>query len=91
MRVEPPPDVERDAVRRALLEVADDLWISPDRPLAWALFVTRAGLVARELVDELVRTDRFRHDLTYGDIGTAFGITAQSAHHRFARHVSPRT
>src|SRR5581483_7333193 len=68
MRIELPTETERDAVRSALLRVADDLWIT-DRPLARALFVTRAGLVARELVDELVRSDRLRHDLTYADIG----------------------
>jgi len=91
MRIEPPTEAERDAVGSALLRAADDLWISPDRPLARALFVMRAGLVARELVDELVRADRSRHDLTYTDIGAAFGITAQSAHHRFARHGFLRT
>jgi len=90
MRIEPPTDAERGAVRSAVVGVADDVWISHDRPLARALFVTRASLVARELVDELVRADRLRHGLTYADIGTAFGITAQSAHHRFARHAFVR-
>lgn len=91
MRIEPPTEAERDAVRRALLRAAEECWINPDQPLARALFITRAGLVARELVDELVRADRLRHGLTYADIGTAFGFTAQSAHHRFARHGFVRT
>lgn len=46
MRLEPPSEAERDAVRSAPLGVADDLWISPAPPLARALFVTRAGFVA---------------------------------------------
>jgi hypothetical protein len=87
MRTERPTEAERDAVRSALLGVANDLWVGADHPLARALFVTRAGLVARALV----RADRHRHGLTYADIGTAFGITAQSAYHRFALHASPCT
>jgi hypothetical protein len=47
------------------------------------LFVTRAGIVAHEFVNDLVRSDRHRHRLTYQEIGTAFGITMQTAHHRF--------
>ncbi len=83
MRIDPPTNDEKTALRRALLAAARECGVDPDRPLAVALFVTRAGIVARELVNDLVRSDRHRHRLTYEEIGTAFGITMQSAHHRF--------
>jgi hypothetical protein len=83
MRIDPPSSAEREAVRAALLSAADELGLSPDRPLARALFVARAGTTLRELVDELIRSDRDRHGLTYAEIGAAFGISMQSAHERF--------
>ena len=83
MRIQSPTEREREAVRRALLAVADDLRIDRAAPLALPLFLARVGLVTRELLDERVRVDRHRHDLTYRDIGTSFGISMQSAHSRF--------
>jgi hypothetical protein len=83
MRIDPPSDDEKTALRRALLAAARECGIDPNKPLALALFVTRAGIVAHEFVNDLVRSDRHRHRLTYQEIGTAFGITMQSAHHRF--------
>lgn len=83
MRLDPPTNAERGVVRRALLHVADELGSDPHEPLATALFIARAGLVARELVDDLVRADRQHHGLRYRETGTAFGITMQSAHLRF--------
>ncbi len=80
-------ELPADAVQSALLGGADALWISASRALARALFGTRGHFVARELV----ATDRLRRFLTHANIGIAFGITAKPAHHRFARHVSPRT
>ena len=71
------------ALRRALLVAARECGIDPTKPLAVALFVSRAGIVAHEFVNDLVRSDRHRHRLTYQEIGTAFGITMQSAPHRF--------
>ncbi len=88
MRLDPPTNAERCAVRRALLHVADELGIDAHEPLARALFIARAGLVARELVDDLVRADRQHHGLRYREIGIAFGITMQSAHLRFRDHRS---
>ncbi len=83
MRIDPLTKAERAAIRRALLAAADELVVDPDEPLARALFLARVGLVVRELTDELVSRDRVRHGLSYRDIGSAFGITMQSAHHRF--------
>ena len=83
MRIQPLTDRERTAVRRALLAVADELRVDRTKPLGLALFLARAGLVVRELFDEHVRIDRHRHDLTYREIRTAFGISMQSAHSRF--------
>ena len=83
MRIDPPTDAENRALRRALLAAARECGVDSDRPLALALFVTRAEHVAHNFVDDLVRSDRHRHRLTYEDIGTAFGITMQSAHYRF--------
>jgi hypothetical protein len=83
MRIDPPTDAENTALRQALLAAAHELGIDPDRPLSLALFVTRSELVAHALVNDLVRSDRHRHRLTYQEIGTAFGITMQSAHYRF--------
>jgi hypothetical protein len=83
MRIQPPTERERETVRRALLAAADELRIDRTAPLALPLFLARAGLVTRELLDERVRVDRRRHDLTYREIGIAFGISMQSAHSRF--------
>jgi hypothetical protein len=83
MRIDPPTDAENTALRRALLVAARECFIDPDKPLSLALFVTRAELVAHKLVNDLVRSDRHRHRLTYQEIGIAFGITMQSAHYRF--------
>jgi hypothetical protein len=83
VRIDPPTDAENTAVRRALFVAARECGVDPDRPLALALFITRAGIVAHEFVNDLVRSDRHRHSLTYEQIGATFGITMQSAHHRF--------
>ncbi len=42
MRIDPPTDAEKTALRRALLAAARECGIDPDRPLAVALFDTRA-------------------------------------------------
>ncbi len=83
MRIDSPTETERAAVRRALLVAADELGVDLDEPLAGALFVARAIIVVHDLIDELVRADRKRHRLTYREIGSAFGMTMQSAHVRF--------
>jgi hypothetical protein len=83
MRIDPPSDDEKTAVRRALLAAARECGIDPNKPLSLALFITRAGIVAHEVVNDLVRSDRHRHRITYQEIGTPFGITIQSAHQRF--------
>ena len=59
-----------------------------EAPLAEALLMARVEEAARDLCAELVRDARDQHDLTWSEIGEAFGITMQSAHWRFGR--SPR-
>ena len=65
MRIAPPADAEKRGLRRALLAAARECGINADRPLSLALFVTRADLVAHNLVNDLFRSARHRHRLTY--------------------------
>jgi hypothetical protein len=53
--------------------------------LAEALLMARIEEEARELCVELVRKARSQYRLTWLEIGTAFGITMQSAQWRFSR------
>jgi hypothetical protein len=52
MRIDPPSDDEKTVLRRALLAAARECGIDPNKPLALGLFVTRAGIVAHEFVND---------------------------------------
>jgi hypothetical protein len=88
-----------DATRRALLQLGKDLGLptgryvdpassqSPSRPKPLALAVL--ALEAQEALEVLAAREvafaRDREEATWEQVGNAFGISTQSAHHRFAR------
>jgi hypothetical protein len=76
---------ERRVVRRALRALMPACSRRVEGALAEALLMARVEEEARDLCAELVRDTRDAHQLTWSQIGQAFGITMQSAQWRFSR------
>jgi hypothetical protein len=88
-----------EATHRALLKLAKELGLStgryPDaatggyrsrpKPLAVAVLALEAQEALEVLAAQEVELAREHDDVSWADISEAFGITTQSAHHRFAR------
>jgi len=90
-----------DAVRRALMQVARDVHVPvpPQRRLAdrpsttasveLAVLAVRAQSALELLAAEFIDAAREEYGVTWEQVGTALGTSAQSAHTRF-RRVSAR-
>jgi hypothetical protein len=76
---------ERRVVRRMLRALMPACSRRVEGALAGALLMARVEEEARDLCAELVRDARDEHQLTWSQIGEAFGITMQSAQWRFSR------
>ena len=76
---------ERRVVLKALMALLPGCSRRVEGALAGALLMARVEEEARDLCAELVRGARDQHDLTWSQIGAAFGITMQSAQWRFSR------
>ena len=88
-----------DATHRALLQLGKDLGLATGRyidsatgrarrrpkPLALAVLALQAQEALEVLASQEVGLARAQEDLTWAQVGEAFGISTQSAHHRFAR------
>ena len=88
-----------DATRRALLQLGKDLDLPRGRypepstgrvrsrpePLALAVLALQAQEALEVLAAREVALARDQDELTWERVGEAFGISTQSAHHRFAR------
>ena len=89
MHIAPPSATERAAVRLALLTLAERQARPAEGPLGAALYLARAEEIVRDLTTELVVDARTVHELTWREVGDAFGMSMQSAHWRFTRPARP--
>jgi hypothetical protein len=90
-----------DATRRALLQLGKDLGLPSGRyvdpntgrsrsrpePLALAVLALQAQEALEVLAAREVALARDQDEMTWEQVGDGFGISAQSAHHRFAKKV----
>jgi len=90
-----------DATRRALLQLGKDLGLprgryvdpstgrsrSQPEPLALAVLALQAQEALEVLAAREVALARDQDEMTWEQVGDGFGISAQSAHHRFAKKV----
>ena len=88
-----------EATHRALLQLGKDLDLPTARytdadtghtrrrpkPLTLAVLAIQAQEALEALASREVAMARDHDDLTWAEVGEAFGISTQSAHHRFAR------